>query len=432
MPHSTRLLIILCGLGGLVGCGPDRQGDFRSSGPWDEATEIGLSTSSITADYTADSGHPEVGRLLIDATGGTAQDTCTAVLIDKQVVLTAAHCLAPTKNNLFQLFGKLYQVTKEIGHGSWNASSSKYKHDIGLAFLQDPVTSVTSFPAYGAATPTVGMSITLVGMGKTSAGASDSGIKRKAQNKIAVVSTGYFTVTGTGGGVGNICYGDSGGPVYTLSGGNEVVLGIISADQSPYCSGTKSFHVTVKDYVGWIQTNMKGGDTTAPQVTIDSPKHGAVVPTSVAFQVTATDNVAVTEVEAEVDGASAGKLTAAPYVFLLTLTPGSHALRAMAKDAAGNSGTAQISVSAVEGPAPEAGLPQPEAGPVTGDGPPGGGDASSPDRPHEGCALAPGPGDPASLLALLLGLLVLTRRRVACPIRVFGPHSRGGSPPRAR
>lgn len=383
---SSAGLLVALGVGMVLGCSPDGR-----------HIEPGAARVAIT-DGTEDSAHPEVGLLLIDASGGTAQNTCTAFLIEKQAVLTAAHCLDGSVNNLFELDGKLNQVTQVIPHGSWDPSVSKYEHDIGLALLQDPVSGV-AIPSYGTVTPAAGMEVTLVGFGRTAETLKDSGKKRVAANTIEAVSTGYFTVVGTGGGEGNICHGDSGGPVYNKTG---VALGVISADQSPYCLGTKSYHVTIEDYLAWIAGKLSPTDTTAPKVTITGPTDGATVATSVLLEATVTDNVAVASVEALVDDAAVDKVTAAPYRFSLTLSPGVHVLKVVALDPAGNSAEDQISVTATAGPVPDGGFADSEVG----------GDGLDPDRPRgvDGCAVM-GSGGGGWPVLLPVALLLLRRRR---------------------
>jgi secreted trypsin-like serine protease len=358
-----------------------------------------------------DPGHPEVGRILIDAQGGTAKDTCSAVLVGTKTVLTAAHCCKPTVNNLFQLEKKIYQIDKVIPHPSWNPSNSKYKNDIGLVLLKDPVTSVTAFPAYGTVAPAQGKAVKLVGFGRTSETASDSGTRRVAENTVESVGTGYFTVTG----LGNICFGDSGGPVYTSSGGKEVVVGIMSADQSPYCAGTKSYHVSVKSFVAWVSSQLSPGDKTPPQVAITAPKDGATVATSALLTIAATDNVGVVSVTAEVDGTSAGTPTGTgPYQLALTLTPGSHTIKATARDAAGNTGSDQVTVTAVSGPVPDLGVVDGTGG--SGDAQVAVGDGGATLRGEDGCSV--GGGGPTlwhSLVLLLAAILLLVRRQLFAP-----------------
>jgi chitodextrinase len=88
-------------------------------------------------------------------------------------------------------------------------------------------------------------------------------------------------------------------------------------------------------------------DTTAPTVTITSPaNHATVSGPSVTFSATASDNVGVKSVQFQVDGVNYKSAdTASPYQVTLdttALTNGSHTLGALAKDAAGNQGTATI------------------------------------------------------------------------------------------
>jgi hypothetical protein len=372
-----------------LGCGAE------STAP-DQPAERG---QAIT-DGTEDTGHPEVGLLLIGASGGEASSICTATAIGSNVLLTTTHCLDPQQNTLFQLNGKMHQVTKMIRNASWDPSVSKYKHDIGVAFFDNPVS--VAAPTYGTVAPQTGMTVTLVGMGRTDENIKDPGTKRKATNTVASVGTGYFVTEGTGGGVGNTCTGDSGGPVYTDSGGSEVVVGVISSSELP--CGVKSWHVTVVDYLGWIKDALQ-----PPQVTIDAPADGATVALSALLQVTATDSVGVASVEALVDDASVETLTAAPYDFALTLTSGAHTIKVVARDAVGNSGSAQITVTATAGPLPDGGVTQGDAT-VAGDGAASGDGAANRPRGEDGCNLGDSGGLPPVMLLLLLGLAALRRR----------------------
>ena len=91
-------------------------------------------------------------------------------------------------------------------------------------------------------------------------------------------------------------------------------------------------------------------DTTAPTVSISAPAAGATVSATVSVTANASDNVGVASVQFQLDGANAGALdTTTPYSYswnTTTVSNGSHTLRAIAKDAAGNATTsAAVSVT---------------------------------------------------------------------------------------
>jgi hypothetical protein len=92
-------------------------------------------------------------------------------------------------------------------------------------------------------------------------------------------------------------------------------------------------------------------DTTPPTVAIESPLGGAVVSGSVSITAAATDNQGVAGVQFQVDGVNLGSEdTSAPYAATWNATgaaPGSHELKAIARDAAGNVAVAQITVTIV-------------------------------------------------------------------------------------
>jgi hypothetical protein len=83
-----------------------------------------------------------------------------------------------------------------------------------------------------------------------------------------------------------------------------------------------------------------GTDTTPPSVSISAPSAGSTVSGSVAVIATATDNIGVAGVQFKMDGVNLGaEARTAPYSVnwnTTTATNGSHALTAVARDAAGN------------------------------------------------------------------------------------------------
>jgi len=89
-------------------------------------------------------------------------------------------------------------------------------------------------------------------------------------------------------------------------------------------------------------------DTTPPTVNISAPSSGATVAGTISVQGSATDNVGVTKIELDVDGAVVATATASPFSFSWNSTTkpnGSHTLMIKAYDAANNVGSASVSVS---------------------------------------------------------------------------------------
>ena len=110
-------------------------------------------------------------------------------------------------------------------------------------------------------------------------------------------------------------------------------------------------------------------DTTPPTVSMTAPADAATVSgTTVTVSATAADAVAVTGVQFKLDGANLGaEVTTAPYSVVWDTTPivnGSHALTAVARDAAGNTATATavtVTVNNVDSTAPIVSMTAPAA-----------------------------------------------------------------------
>jgi uncharacterized protein DUF4082/Big-like domain-containing protein len=93
-----------------------------------------------------------------------------------------------------------------------------------------------------------------------------------------------------------------------------------------------------------VTVTVNNGDITAPTVSITTPANNATVSGSaVTVSATAADNVGVVGVQFKLDGANLGaEDTASPYTFswnTSTTANGSHAVTAVARDAAGNTAT---------------------------------------------------------------------------------------------
>src|SRR5215475_3241734 len=126
-------------------------------------------------------------------------------------------------------------------------------------------------------------------------------------------------------------------------------------------AGQSSITVTLDDLTGtalaasgenfalkaWVSSGTV--DTTPPTVSITAPANAATVTGSVTVSATASDNVGVVGVQFLLDGANLGaEDTATPYTTTWNTTSasnGSHTLTARARDAAGNSTSASVTVT---------------------------------------------------------------------------------------
>jgi secreted trypsin-like serine protease len=220
----------------LVGCG--------ASDTEPDAIEQGIT------DGQSHSGHPSVGWLAIGST-----DYCTATLVGKRTLLTVAHCIVTGDQQNVNVGGVAYvaSTAKVQMHPSYDPVN--HDNDIALIALDQEPPIAPSVISRSAVSP--GVQVTLVGFGSTAESAQDWGVKRMASNTVREVASTTFTIEGTGGGLGNTCYGDSGGPVFAVYGGKEVQIGVSLGGASP--CGTKSVATRVDAFAAWL-TTASGGD----------------------------------------------------------------------------------------------------------------------------------------------------------------------------
>jgi hypothetical protein len=146
-------------------------------------------------------------------------------------------------------------------------------------------------------------------------------------------------------------------PGFTPAAANRIAQPTATSySDSGLAAGTYYYKVTAEDASGNISGSsnetsvLVTADTSAPDVSITSPTEGATVSGTVDVSATATDNVGVASVQFKLDGSDLGLAdTSAPYSIpwnTLTAANGTHTLRAVAADAAGNSTqSTQVQVS---------------------------------------------------------------------------------------
>jgi hypothetical protein len=215
--------------------------------PWAEGCagdgSGGVLLSPIT-DGTVDAGHPAVGYVRLDG-GGIG---CSGTLVGRKTVLVAAHCIWPDHAQVFVLEGSEYASASSVLHPSYDLQT--HLNDIGVLLLERTVHGVPTAVARQARA--AGSTITLVGFGATSEAGGDEGVKRQAKNTLSALYTTSFNFKGSGGGVGNVCHKDSGGPVYAGTVEPAIQIGVTIGGQSP--CGTEGTATRVDPYLAWLRS----------------------------------------------------------------------------------------------------------------------------------------------------------------------------------
>lgn len=216
--------------------------------------------------------------MVIDGRG----DLCTGTALARDLVLTAAHCVAlpiPYRVRAYQN-GATVEVRQAVRHPGFsmaNYSASRATADIALIKLSSPLPDIIVPAALAAARRvTVGETLTIAGFGVT---------RNKTDDGLGIPRSARLAVTGKPGslqvrlhdpvtlnkraGLGG-CVGDSGGPAYDGEGpqGTGKVIGVISWSTAPNdeegCGGLTGV-TPLLNYRQWIvDTAKKLGSPLAP------------------------------------------------------------------------------------------------------------------------------------------------------------------------
>ncbi|MEK6628039.1 MAG: trypsin-like serine protease [Bdellovibrionota bacterium] len=201
---------------------------------------------------------------------------CTAVAIDKKVLLTAAHCIAGNKKNSYVSFYP--SVSCESGYNSTKytqgiselivhtdydpkADAKDMIADIALVILEEELPS--GYSSFKIANPVNDQLADLYffGYGRTGSHSGGARILRKTalEQSLYRISFSANKVEINQRGGSGICKGDSGGPSFVNVEGEMQILGISSyvvGPENDVCA-QDSYQTLVSSYKSWIESKLK-------------------------------------------------------------------------------------------------------------------------------------------------------------------------------
>jgi hypothetical protein len=142
---------------------------------------------------------------------------CTATIVGKRVLVTAAHCGTNGAKVKFQFNGSNYEGTL--------TRSSLYPdkdHDLAAVFTTAEIASARPRTIGGKAVR--GAGIDILGFGCTTVGGVADGKLRIGQSLVSGFSAFYMVTSSPDG--ATVCRGDSGGPAFVVDGTRKLLLGV--------------------------------------------------------------------------------------------------------------------------------------------------------------------------------------------------------------
>jgi secreted trypsin-like serine protease len=243
-----------------------------------------VSTVALTTDYKS------AGRSGLTPMLDLGRSFCTATVISKRALVTAAHCIQefnprsriksssfilPDTRNFIASFGlkvgkegQWTRAEKVIPHPDWDPMQTlsgnpmKAPHDIGVIILESdipadyhPVTVAdTDFPLKENQT------VTLVGYGVTlSRRNNNTGTLREVQTGLQGIDK-QNQLLSVGSWMKGACAGDSGGPMYAQdSNGKWHVVGVTSAGVEIFqtCIGLDNSYTDARSHKSWLRQVLK-------------------------------------------------------------------------------------------------------------------------------------------------------------------------------
>jgi|1048.fasta_scaffold09901_1 hypothetical protein len=217
---------------------------------------------------------------LVNVDNETSRAICTGVLLGKNIVLTAAHCVAPPNSRpTAELTGyvilaagfdtargaEIFDIEKVAVHPEWNG----VYNDVAIVFTKKPFPDERKAASVETKASEISPSspVVLVGYGISADGRNDGGVSRRGESLVhsiinrinypASILVNQLRIKGAPDTSAGACTGDSGGPAFLKS--NLRLLGIVSGmnlqiQGSLDCKNRDSNYTIVESYHPWIES----------------------------------------------------------------------------------------------------------------------------------------------------------------------------------
>jgi secreted trypsin-like serine protease len=196
---------------------------------------------------------PAVANAIVTIVGSHGT-SCTGTLIARDIVLTAAHCIAPgTTYKMVDYKSqppRLLDVRRVAAHPQFNMQSllaHRATADVALLQLASPLPAQPAALGGALMPVTVGQRLTVVGMGVAVHGDGRSGGVARAASLAVTGRPGTLQIRLVDPATNNAraglgaCTGDSGAPAFLDSNGGSVIAGVVSwstgANNASGCGG---------------------------------------------------------------------------------------------------------------------------------------------------------------------------------------------------
>lgn len=164
--------------------------------------------------------HPDYDSIVRISTNGAS---CTATLVGPKVLVTAAHCGKTDAVATFKINEKQYQATL-TRHPSYPGVD----HDMNLGLLSEALPPEVKPESVGTEAVKVADPVLMYGYGciNPGGGGGNDGILRKGFSEVQSFSSKDMVLKKPNGAA--LCFGDSGGPGFVVSGQNRFTVGVAS------------------------------------------------------------------------------------------------------------------------------------------------------------------------------------------------------------
>jgi len=244
-------------------CAPSPDIEFRPTGV--EHIVNGQSLGSKAASKNEPLARSVVALVAIHQ---DSEALCTGTILSDDIILTAAHCVENNPEKMAVIFSQnlkpapattglnpdvLRRVDRFAENPGWGKQSANGRGDLALVHFAGGLPA--GFSPVRLATPGIELELN-TGVRMLGYGVTD-GIKNKGagvlrETETTVMSSLSPTEIVTDGRKSSVCFGDSGGPAFSMQNGLWVQWGVASSVMNQECNQA-SIHTEVMSYLSWIK-----------------------------------------------------------------------------------------------------------------------------------------------------------------------------------